>query len=461
MNVGDLVDRAAEQWGGRPALHDAAGTLNFADLRREVDRLASWMRASGLERRSGLGLVAGSGRRFLVGLFAGMKCGAVVFPMAPRMHEHELRDTIARGGIHFILEESGECYRLIRTPIDAALPVAPHIADAAVVRFTSGTTGAAKGVVLSHQTVMDRIVAVNRGLSLGPDDTVVWVLPMAYHFVASIILYVSCGAAIAVAGGLDAGSIIECANRNRATMLYASPMHIDLLASDRSELALSTLNQVISTTTGISGNTCRRFAARFGLEVRQAYGIIEVGLPILNRRHAAEQPEAIGEAIEGFRLEILDDDHGAVAPGVVGRLAIQGPGMFDGYLNPPLGRDEVLKDGWFLTGDLASMDALGVVTLAGRAKSVINVAGTKVFPEEVEQVLLEHPAVSACRVRGRAQRLVGEFVIADVQLRAGFDLRPADLSAWCRRRLSVHKVPRVIEFVDDIPLTAGGKVLRC
>jgi acyl-CoA synthetase (AMP-forming)/AMP-acid ligase II len=134
--------------------------------------------------------------------------------------------------------------------------------------------------------------------------------------------------------------------------------------------------------------------------------------------------------------------------------------MFDGYLSPPLGRDQILLNGWFLTGDLASKDERGLIRLEGREKSMINVAGKKVFPEEIEQVLSEHPAVAACRVLGRTHTLMGEYVVAEVQVKVGVRAHAADLSAWCRTKLSVHKVPRVIEFVDEIRLTANGKIDR-
>jgi long-chain acyl-CoA synthetase len=460
MNVGDLVDRAADLWGQQPAIHDEAGTLRFADLHREVERLAQQLRASGLARRSGLGLVAGNGRGFLIGLFAGLKCGAIVLPMAPGMKEREVQDVIGQSGVHFMLAEGEGSFRLTRTRIDPALPIAPYVDDPAVVRFTSGTTADAKGVVLSHKSVMERIAAANQGLELGSGDTVLWVLPMAYHFIVSIILYVFCGAAIAVANNLDAAAIIAVSNRHRATFLYSSPVHIQVLTAHRGASPLETLRRVVSTTSGISADACRRFTKRHGLDVCQAFGIIEVGLPIMNQGHAAASPEAIGVALDDYSIGILDQDLRAVAPGTIGRLAIKGPGMFDGYLMPWLSRDEVLRAGWFLTGDLAQKNADGVIRLAGREKLAINVAGNKVFPEEVEHVLLDHPLVSRCRVSGRAQALIGEYVVAEVQCKEGERANVADLTNWCRSRLSVHKVPRVIKIVDFISLTPSGKVMR-
>lgn len=181
---------------------------------------------------------------------------------------------------------------------------------------------------------------------------------------------------------------------------------------------------------------------------------------IVNLRKPEQHPEAVGYAVDGYTIDVLDEDLRAVPAGDVGQLAIKGPGMFDGYVSPALTRDEILQDGWFLTGDLASRDEDGLITIKGREKSMINVGGAKVFPEEVESVLLEHPAVLRCRVFGREHALIGECVVAEVELVANAPVRAAELSTWCRDRLSAYKVPRLIEVVDEVPQTASGKVNR-
>ena len=145
--------------------------------------------------------------------------------------------------------------------------------------------------------------------------------------------------------------------------------------------------------------------------------------------------------------------------GETGQLALRGPGMFSGYLNPPRSRDEILHDGWFLTGDLAHRDSGGRIVLDGRTSSVIHVAGHKVFPEEVAGVLDHHPAVLRSRVSARPHPQMGEAVHAEVQLRPGSSQTASeDIIAFCRRRLSSQKVPATLEFVAEISMTTSGKV---
>jgi long-chain acyl-CoA synthetase len=148
-----------------------------------------------------------------------------------------------------------------------------------------------------------------------------------------------------------------------------------------------------------------------------------------------------------------------VANGESGELAVRGPGMFAGYLNPKLERDAVLCNGWFMTGDLAHRGTTGLITIDGRSKSVINVAGHKVFPEDVAAVLEQHPAVLRSRVTTRPHPRLGEIVHAEVQLReANAPVATEDILAFCRRRLSSYKAPASIDLVAEISMTPSGKV---
>ena len=340
------------------------------------------------------------------------------------------------------------------------LPLAPGIADAAFVRFTSGTTGAAKGVVLTHRDVLERTRAANSGLGLTGDDKILWVLPMAYHFYVSIILYLEVGATVIVSADYLAESILEAAAKHQATFLYITPMHVRMLNSDQSGRALPpSLQRVMSVSSKLHPQSARDFLAKYQVPVSQGYGIIEVGLPIMNIAEAAEHPEAIGRPVAGFEAKIVDEAMKPLPEGETGQLALRGPGMFSGYLNPPRSRAEVLHDGWFLTGDLAHRDSGGRIVLDGRTSSVIHVAGHKVFPEEVAAVLDHHPAVLRSRVFGRPHPQMGEAIHAEVQLRPGqAPTSGEDIIAFCRRRLSSQKVPTTLEIVAEISMTTSGKV---
>jgi len=276
----------------------------------------------------------------------------------------------------------------------------------------------------------------------------------------SIILYLEIGSTVIVSADYLAGSLLETAEKHQATFLYITPMHERMMNSDQSGRALPpSLKRVMSVSAKLHPQSAVDFLKKYQVPVSQGYGIIEVGLPIQNNSEAAEHPEAIGRPVDGFEAKIVNDHMQTLPDGETGQLAVRGPGMFSGYLNPPRSRAEILHDGWFLTGDLGHRDSGGRIVLDGRTSSVIHVAGHKVFPEEVAAVLDHHPAVLRSRVSSRAHPQMGEAIHADVQLRPGHaETKGEEIIAFCRKRLSSQKVPTTLDIVKEIPTTSSGKV---
>jgi acyl-CoA synthetase (AMP-forming)/AMP-acid ligase II len=474
MNVFDTLAQSARQWPDRIAIIDGGGSMDYRTLWQEVEALRGQLDKLGLREGQGVGVRARNGRAFVIGALAALGCSAVIMPIHHQIKPDEVAEMLAKAPLCVILDDGsgtvqpgktvalenpgGNGLRFTRLENSQQL-LAPQLADAAFVRFTSGTTGAAKGVVLTHRDVLERTRAANSGLKLTHEDTILWVLPMAYHFYVSIILYLEAGATVLVSGDYLAESIIDSAAQHRATFLYITPMHVRMLNSDKSGRTLPpSLRRVMSVSSKLHPQSARDFFAKYKIPVCQGYGIIEVGLPIMNIAEAAEHPEAIGRPVSGFEAKIVHDGMQPVAEGETGQLALRGPGMFSGYLNPPRSREEIMHEGWFLTGDLAHRDSGGLIVLDGRTSSVIHVAGHKVFPEEVAAVLDSHPAILRSRVFGRPHPQWGEGVYAEAQLRNGGTVNAEEVLTYCRRRLSSQKVPVSLEFVPEISMTSSGKV---
>ncbi len=474
--VYDILKEAAHQWPNNPAVHDGYGTLSFKQLFIETEELRNQLLKMGIKEGMGIGVIAANGRNFIIGIFAAVGCGAAVMPMSPLLKQPEVDDILKDARLHAIIDDcsgiqpldtietviplKNGSFRFGFTGIHESVVFAPFVSQPAFIRFTSGTTGKSKGVIVSHESVIDRIIAANKGLELGSSDTVVWVLPMAYHFMVSIVLYVKFGTAIAVAKDFLAKNIIEVTNRYRGTLLYASPLQIKLLAGDNSREMIPSLKKVISTSAGISPDVCKAFTKRFSIDVSQAYGIIEIGLPILNCTKSDEHPEAVGYAVPGYTVDILDDKHQPLPAGQIGQLGIKGPGMFDAYLVPPTPSKDVLKNGYFLTADTASKTNDGLIKIEGRSKSVINVSGLKVFPEEVEAVLETIPEIKQARVSSSPHPLTGQIIEAELVLHEGVTVDPEDILTYCKKRLSSFKAPQRIKVVDSLPMTGSGKLQR-
>jgi len=338
------------------------------------------------------------------------------------------------------------------SPPQPCFPVADFESlNPAFIRFSSGTTGSSKGVILSHESLLERILAANEGLGLSAGDLVLWTLPMAHHFAVTIILYLYHGVTTVLETSHRPDFLYRAARESGTNLLYGSPFHFAQLAQCKEAAPLPELRMAISTASALSGEIAEAFEKRFQLPVTQALGIIEVGLPLLNRAHAHDIPTALGQPLPGYQAKATED----------GELLLKGPGMFDAYLSPWQPRSEILKDGWFATGDLVEILDDGTVVMHGRSKSVINVGGMKVFPEEIEAVLNAHPAVERSRVFPGKHPTLGSFPCAEVIVADGHVLPSLrEIRLHCLESLASYKIPMRLEEVNSIALTANGKIKR-
>ncbi len=460
MNIVDQIALRAS--AERPAIVFDGGTWSYGELLERVSEAAGWLeRCPDFHRASipRVGLSCPSGPDYIVLALAILKAGGCLVPLAEELTEHERAEIVERTGLHGILAAGGEMPVWAPVSSPAIEDEAAFAAlDPAFIRFSSGTTGRSKGVILSHRGLRERIVAANAGLGIGPSDRVLWMLPMAHHFAVSIVLYLYHGACTVLGCSHLAEDVLRLAESSRATVIYGSPFHHALLAADGGNFRWPELRLAVSTAAPLPPATAEAFRARFDKPLVQGLGIIEIGLPLLNVGCASEAPSAVGRPLPAFDVELRDEEGRAVPPGNIGELWIKGPGMFDAYLSPWQTLEEICVDGWFATGDLAETDAAGRVYLRGRKKSVLNIGGMKVFPEEIEAVLDRHPAVKRSCVTGHEHRTLGTVPVADVVLRT--TANPRELIAWCRESLSAFKVPARIRVVDSVPLTASGKIRR-
>ncbi len=341
-----------------------------------------------------------------------------------------------------------------RDPGGLLLPGYESIAPA-FIRFSSGTTGSSKGVVLSHRAILERTDAADRALAITPDDVVLWVLSMSFHFVVTILLFLRRGATIVLCQSPLPGALVEGIRRRHGTFVYASPFHYHTLASSGGlePRALLGVRMAVSTAMRLPPGVAVLTSDRLGLRLTEAYGIIEVGLPFVNRDAGVDG--SLGRPLPDYELLLADTD----ASGA-GEILLRGPGMLDAYFSPWRTRAEVLHDGWFRTGDLGRLDEAGRLSIVGRTKLVINFNGMKVFPYEVEDVLLRHPQVAECRVFGEPHPTYGQLPCAEVVLRpdAESSAAPRAIRAFCFRHLAAYKVPKEIRPVAALARTPSGKI---
>jgi long-chain acyl-CoA synthetase len=461
MNLTELLDNIARCRPEKTAFVENDSEISYGALAEKIDSLAEKLKTLQLPSGSRVGLCFPNSVNYVALTYALWKINAVVVPVPTECPPEELSEIAATMELAAILSQK---------PLAQSEPLLPEIfltrnnfgknadnhgLNIAFIRFTSGTTNARKGVVLCHETIRDRVAAANKAFRITENDTVIWYLPMAHHFLITIVLYLNVGATIVLARHVTAKPFLEAVNRWCGTILYAAPFHFSLLARDNSGAQIETVRFAVSTTCSLPQDVAEEFFKRFGQPLVPALGIIELGLVALNSDDPRHRWNSVGKPIADFSVKILSpDEHG------VGEIAVAGPGICDAYAAPWQSREQILRDGWFITGDLGRFDADGFLFLLSRKTAVINLAGRKVFPEEIEAVLNCHPAIRESRVFGRVHPHLGEVVEAEIVLSAE-NASTENLSHFCREHLASYKIPTRFHIVPALPRTPlTGKIRR-
>lgn len=462
MNLAEFLYASADTHGDRPALTDlrSGRTLSYVAVRAAADTVTAQLRRDGVGPGQRIALVAGDGLDYIPTAFGIIATGACMVPIAPTLRPAEQQAIVESTDVNALLHlDAGGAIQLDWRDRDRPAATGFAALDPAFIRFSSGTTADAKGVILSHRAVRARVEAADAVLQLTPDDRVLWVLPLAYHFAVTIVAYLRAGAHVLLASEVAPGRLGATADEWKATLLYASPIQFERLAHTPGPDRLASVRLAISTAAPLPAAVADRFREVFTRPLGHAYGIIEAGLPCINR---GDLPAAsVGRPVPGYEVTLRTDDGQTPPHGAPGEVLVRGPGLFDGYYSPRRDLADILDAGWFRTGDIGTLDATGALTLRGRIKTTIIVAGMKLFAEEVEACLNAQPGVLESRVFGRAHPRLGEIPIADVVAHPdGPSPEPRVLGAALAQTLSSYKLPVEIHVVERLPKTAGGKILR-
>lgn len=477
MNLTDIFFLTAKRQPDHPAIIGPGidDIYSYRLICEDIESIAERLKTAGIQPGNCIGLHYPSGREYIVLTYALWLCGACVVPipvdLVPEEKQRICREICLNAFISTAetadvanLFQNGKAVNISKDIVllhinrFRELPAGFHDINAAFLRFTSGTTGISKGVILSHETIYERILAANDALRIGPEDRIIWLLPMSYHFAVSIVLYLSFGATIVLLKNHLGATIIQATARNRGTIIYGSPVHYGLIAYDRSSLMMPGLRLAISTTAALKDEIPKAFYRRFKKPLVQAYGIIEVGLPCINLDKALERPDSVGPVLPSYEIDMLDIGLGDNLKAI----RLRGKGFIDAYYDPWQTRKEIMADGWFSTGDLGMLDNEGYLYILGRSKEMISVGGMKLFPQEVESVLASHPGVSETCVYAHHDERFGEIpyaLVVKAKDKASL-LSETDLKDYCRQHLSPFKIPERILFVNALPRTASGKLIR-
>lgn len=477
MNIVDVIRSEADHDATRVAVIDGERSVTYAVLLDRVDRVSETLADLGVSAGQRVAFLCEDGLDYIVFSLGILALNVALVPIATTTHADEVDQIMDRMDVHALMfqgdlmeADSGrplpptapsiQPMHLIQRTTRFPDPPGYHDLNPAFIRFSSGTTGNSKGVLLSHRSIVQRTDAANDGLRMSADDGVAWLLSMSFHFVVTILLFLRRRATIVVCSRTFPQDLLAALRCHRITFVYASPFHYQMMTRTDAfdSNLLENVRLAVSTAMKMPQANAQQFEKKFGLRLSEAYGIIEVGLPAINVPWADDFVlDAVGHPLPAYDVQIRDADTRGV-----GQIWVKGPGFFDAYYAPWQPRVDVLHDGFFATGDLGRRDAHGRLFLMGRDKDVINFAGMKIFPQEVETVLGQHPAIADSLVYAQPHPLYGDMPVAKVVLRHTHDSLPdADaLRRFCYARLAPHMVPKKIEIVEHLERTHSGKIKR-
>lgn len=337
--------------------------------------------------------------------------------------------------------------------------------DLAALMYTGGTTGRSKGVMLSHRNLY-RCSASSFEASQAPGITRTLVpLPLshAYGMIVTLVGFHAVGPGFAVLQRwFDPAQWVALAQEYRIQRTSLVPAMIQmLLAQPLEDADLSDLVYVNSGAAPLAAETGEQWQRRVpGSQVLEGYGCTESGAVISTSPPGAFRPGSVGLPIPGYQVVIRDDAERDLPPGADGEICVRSEGVMTGYWNSPAETSRAMRGGWLHTGDIGHLDTDGYLYVVDRKKDLIIRGGFNVFPRDVEDVLVQHPAVAMAGVVGRPDARLGEEIVAFVSLRPGASALPAELTAFARERLAAHKYPREVRILDALPLTSVGKLDR-
>ena len=490
-NLARLAERAFEQRGDYPSLWFEGRWYGSGELFESSRRLAAGLSELGV--RPGDRVVVTMANSPEVGVVypAVWRAGAVVTPANFLLPLEDLRHVISDAEATAVITTTEfaekvlaaaaelECVRfLISSGADEGFlelsalerPTSgPIVAraddDLAALLYTGGTTGRAKGVMLSHANLdfsgaaahaSSYVPGINRGLTSLP-------LSHAYGLLVTIAGMYSPERSVGVLmRWFDPSAFLELIVEHRIQVTAVVPTMLQILLSHPLErYDLSSLRYVSSGGAPLASEVAEQFMRRVpSASIRQGYGLTETAALVSSNPVGREKPGSVGLPVPGTEVRIFDDTGRWLGPGEVGEICARSPGVMRGYWHSPDATGEALRDGWLHTGDLGYQDEDGYLFIVDRKKDLIIRGGFNVYPRDVEDALLEHPTIEAAAVVGRPDEVHGEEVVAFVALRPDGDVSAEQLVDWSRERIGGYKYPREVHVVDAVPLTNVGKLDR-
>ncbi|MGW5940571.1 long-chain-fatty-acid--CoA ligase [Streptomyces celluloflavus] len=499
LTAASVLAESAERRPDHPALVHGSERITYAELWHATRRYATVLRDHDVGPGDRIALLLPNTPHFPMAYYGVLALGAVAVPVHGLLRADEIAHVLADSQAKALVcaapmltegakaaETAGVPLLTVMLadddgpprldvlaeqaePLDRLVPRAPQ--DLALVLYTSGTTGRPKGAMITQlNLVMNVSTTMRSPFDLGPDDVLLGCLPLFHTFgqTCGMSACFLAGGTLVLMNRFDGPGALDLMVTEGCTVFMGVPtMYLALLEAAGNDDRRPALDRAFSGGSALPIKVLNDFQEVYGCPIYEGYGLTETS-PVVayNQKAWPRKPGTVGHTIWGVEAEIaaadIEDRIELLPAGETGEIVIRGHNVMAGYLNQPEATAAALVDGWFRSGDLGTKDADGCLTIVDRKKDMVLRGGYNVYPREVEDVLMHHPAIAQVAVIGVPDDKYGEEVCAVVRTRPGTDLDALapDIVAWSRQRLAAHKYPRLVEFVDDFPLGPSGKILK-
>ena len=508
LNLSAILENSARNFPHKPAFFFGDTSLTYSQINTAANQVANGLKANGILPGDTVALTCPNLPYFPIIYFGILKAGGVVVPLSLLLKQEEityhLADSGARGYFCFAGSselptgqmgyaafcESSNCKNFfiimpeadVDSPIEGVLtfanlisaqstdfePFASGAEDTCLIIYTSGTTGKPKGAELTHSNLLMNAIVCADFLETSPNDTQLIVLPLFHVFAMTVLMNAGVyrGATNVLVPRFDAEAVYAAMRKHAVTLFAGVPtMYWALLnnADADFDYAKITKNLRIAISGGASLplTVLDDFEKRFGVEIYEGYGMSE-GSPVVtfNQKSVGRKPGSVGTAVWGVDVMIVDTEGKEMPVGEKGEMLYRGHNVMKGYHSRPEATAETIRDGWLYSGDIAVKDEDGFYFIVDRTKDLIIRGGMNVYPREVEEAMIKHEAVSMVAVIGMPDEKMGEEVKAVVVVNAECSITESELIDWTKQRIASYKCPREIEFVESLPMSATGKILK-
>lgn len=509
INLAVLLEDSARETPARDAVVFSDTRLSYASVNGAANQVANALVKLGIGVGDKVALSCPNLPYFPIVYYGILKTGAVVVPinvlLKPREIAYHLQDSDAKayfcfegvpqlpmgemGHAAFQSVESCEHFFMITANPTAPPPIEGVITlgmimrdqpatfdtvmrdpdDTAVILYTSGTTGQPKGAELTHLNMLLNARAADRMYARVDHDVHLIALPLFHSFGQTVQMNAGFynGATLVLLSRFTPEGAFAMMEREHVTFFAGVPtMYWELLhypEAGKYDLAKIARNLRICMSGGaaLPVEVLKAFEAKFEVVMLEGYGLSETSpVATFNRTDRPTKPGSIGLPIWGVEIRIVDAEGNDAKPGETGEILIRGYNIMKGYYKRPDATAQAITNGWFHSGDIGKMDEEGYIYIVDRLKDMILRGGFNVYPREIEEVLMTHPAVSLVAIVGVPHESLGEEVKAYIIPQAGATATEQEIVAWCREQMAGHKYPRTVEFRDTLPMTATGKILK-